>query len=309
MGNGSSNYLVRIRLEESRYFMQYLYDLTSDPYWQKVAIVHWLIGKIPTEKNFRQWIASNHWPYKRFALKAIRQQWQINDYADSDKIRFNGSADLLDYPFTCEIKLTTGQRLWVSRNITSVVEGIGTDDVGGIYYRGIQRRNDTILSSKLPSWTFCSKEVAMTYAGDTGIVYRARIEAYNPFINSPRDAFIDYDTVVNRLGEIHAQACFQYHAEWVMATDAWADIEKEFGDRFQPKDDDYLTPVHKMTHLQPELLPRLCIQIYVLLDGPLFISILKQRGYDCAIYRGSGESLDTHEFRVWDRELITVMDD
>lgn len=190
---------------------------------------------------------------------------------------------------------------------TSSAKGMELPEVAGTYYRGMQRKSDPMLKSKLPSVTFSSLEVAKQYAGDNGVVYEAYIEGYKPFVNTPRDAFVDFDTIKARVGVREAKKFFGRHPASVISTDAWSDMLKELGrDPHQGKGVQYKL-LSDLLKTNSGLLSRLCIQIWHLLDDRYVINVLTEKGYDCAVYRGSGVSWDTHEVRIWSSNNATEL--
>jgi hypothetical protein len=161
------------------------------------------------------------------------------------------------------------------------------------------------LATRLASLTFVNdRSVAEHYARspnnphDTvtqATLIGARLQLTAPIFNDPSDALMDYTVLAQAMGEDRATRIFARHADHVYNTNAWEEVAEQ----------GYVS-VQDVSQRQPALLHTLCIQLWPLLDCPVTVAEFQAAGYDGAIHRGSGESMNAVEYRVFDRSQITV---
>ena len=164
--------------------------------------------------------------------------------------------------------------------------------------------SDTGVKTLLGSLSFGDAQTASTYAcepnnsthtADSPRIYGAYLIMNNPFFNDGGDPFIDFSHVEARLGKQLADHFFLKHAASAENTNNWQeeiDPDNEWGS---------IAEFHKH---HPERMNELYMELYYLLDDPEFVNILKEKGFDGAIYSGSGANGGEDEFRVFDKTSI-----
>lgn len=175
-------------------------------------------------------------------------------------------------------------------------------------YRGEHGRHTDYIQTELPTISFGCREIAVEYARNPNRPYHQvecsrLIEAYvnitNPVFNNPRDSYIDYDDLVEIVGISNANMLFCRFAEVVMVTDSW---------QYMCEDSERSWPgVEEVVGNRLDLMSKLCMQIYPLLDDPSFIKLVASLGYDGAVHMGSGVGNAKTEYRVFDEGQIFIM--
>lgn len=172
-------------------------------------------------------------------------------------------------------------------------------------YRGQYGEHSDTPTTRLGSLSLGDLETAHIYAhspnqrGDRIIepcILQVDIEYQHPFVNTPGDAFIDYIDLEARLGTESALTYGGLDDTCLVRCEAWNEMCALTGTLWPT-----LSDVYKVA---PHLLTEVSFQLYRLLDDHAFVQLLRQRGYDTAIYRSSGVSLHTHEVRVIDITCI-----
>ncbi len=167
-----------------------------------------------------------------------------------------------------------------------------------LFYRGEYGPSISTISSYLPSVSFGSKRAAEHYAtypnrrGDAVCIPRvmiARLEIERPVFDKPNDAFVDLDELEQLFDVSVVNELLIRHIDDISSTGAWENLQAE-------QASDWLT-----------VMQALCCQMYRLLDDPYFIELCLAHGYDGAFYRGSGETLDEVEARVFRTDQIDVI--
>lgn len=125
-------------------------------------------------------------------------------------------------------------------------------------------------------------------------VYPAYLVIKNPIINDPHEAFMEFSHLQSKIGLDLATEFFLKNAQWVEHTDNWGNIASDGG----------FSDVKEFHDKCPERMPELYTQLWPLLDDPAFIKVMKAKGFDGAIYQGSGETLDEAEYRVFDSSSV-----
>lgn len=159
------------------------------------------------------------------------------------------------------------------------------------------------MQTLLGSLSFGSKEAASHYATSPNRrdakavaprVYPAHLLIENPFFNNPNDPFIDFNIVEEKLGVEIATQYFVKYAGYAENTNNWLEIND--GSQFQGVED--------FARKHPERMGELYMELYPLLDDPEFIRILRDHGFDGAVYSGSGETALEPEYRVFDERNV-----
>lgn len=169
-------------------------------------------------------------------------------------------------------------------------------------YRGEHGRVDSDkpgLQTILGSLSFGSAEAASHYAqnpndhrvtAQESRVYPAYLVVKNPIINDPHEAFMEFSYLQHQIGTSLAVEFFLKNSQWVEHTDNWGEIA----------DQGNFSSVQEFYEKCPERMPELYTQLWPLLDDPAFISVLKEKGFDGAVYQGSGETAHEAEYRVFE---------
>ncbi|MBB4867171.1 hypothetical protein HNP46_006082 [Pseudomonas nitritireducens] len=166
------------------------------------------------------------------------------------------------------------------------------------------------MHTLLPSLSFASARIASAYswadigedawcraepsAADAPRVYPVYLDMKNPAFNQPNDPFLEYTDLVRVLGEDLAMHFMVQHEQLAMQTGAWEELSDELG----------CSSIAQVANKDRARLNELYIQLYPLLDDPDFIGVLRQAGYDGAIYTGSGVGLREVEYRVFDESSV-----
>lgn len=125
-------------------------------------------------------------------------------------------------------------------------------------------------------------------------VYPAYLVIKNPIINDPHEAFMEFSHLQSKIGLNLAAEFFLKNAHWIEHTDNWANIASNGG----------FSNVKEFHENCPDRMSELYTQLWPLLDDPAFIKILKEKGFDGAIYQGSGDTSDEAEYRVFDPSSV-----
>lgn len=150
--------------------------------------------------------------------------------------------------------------------------------------------------------SFGTKEVANTYAmqpndsRDTAEAPRVMpvyLKIERPIVNDPHDPFIELSTIATALGEKEAKRIAIKFADQIENTNNWQD---DLGKRYKS--------VREMLKKDPAALSKLFFSVHEYLDDPKEIAKLKAAGFDGAIHQGSGASLDSAEYKVFDESQV-----
>lgn len=161
------------------------------------------------------------------------------------------------------------------------------------------------LSTRLATLTFVEDRVAAEHYArqpnrrqDQALqptLIQARLAITRPIVNTPDDPFLDFPVLAEQVGHDRALGIFLRHQADVMHTNAWADVAQQG-----------FSSVEDLVARAPELLDHLCVQIFPLLDEAQTVAQLREAGFDGAIHRGSGVTMDTVEYRVFAPTQVTV---
>lgn len=165
------------------------------------------------------------------------------------------------------------------------------------------------LSSRLGSYSFSDSEgVAQMYAQIPNerthsheathcFLIKAEIEIQNPVFNIPSDPMIDFSDLVEKMGEEAATQIFLDHQQHVMNTCAWSD---EFYGKYKD--------VAELIEKSPTDVWQLCVNVYPLLDCKETVQKFKEAGFDGAVHAGNALSMDTVEYKVFDKSQIRIIE-
>jgi hypothetical protein len=120
------------------------------------------------------------------------------------------------------------------------------------------------------------------------------LDIQNPVVNW-KDPFIEYEDLLKSVGaEVTLQLLIK-HEDHVYNTDNWCsniDPDEEYGD------------VATVAEKAPHLLEEIYIDIWPILDDPLFVNEARKRGFDGAIYNGTNQNSRCQEYRVFDASQV-----
>ncbi|MGH7462229.1 MAG: hypothetical protein ACREMA_14555, partial [Longimicrobiales bacterium] len=122
-------------------------------------------------------------------------------------------------------------------------------------------------------------------------VIAVRLNIQRPFINSPRDSFVDFSRIADELGESEAWRLALRHEGHVTNTDYWDDTFEDL-------------TVRAVLSKRPELLREFCMPAWVLFDDESAVRAMKANRFDGGIHAGSGASLDSVEYKVFDEAQV-----
>ena len=164
-------------------------------------------------------------------------------------------------------------------------------------YRGEYGPSDR-LSTELGSYSFGTKDAANLYAADPNKVgnvteamkvFPAQLSIRKPVVNAPGDAFIDLPVLRKALGKKEFDRVVRENADRIEGTNAFEELADAKG----------YTSVLDIIKKNPKDLDNLSTQLYPILDDPRSVKALQRRGYDGAIYGGSGATGGEPEYRVF----------
>lgn len=129
-------------------------------------------------------------------------------------------------------------------------------------------------------------------------VIEADITLRHPFINQPRDAYLDVTTLVLALGVTPARRIALKFAAEIEKTDQWLY-------RIQPSLPTGMTLAGYIKRSNANL-HKLYFQAYPYFDDIEETRLLLKQGYDGAIMVGNAVSMNTIEYRVFDKSTVVV---
>jgi hypothetical protein len=122
-------------------------------------------------------------------------------------------------------------------------------------------------------------------------VFPVYLDIRNPVVNW-EDPFIEYPEILAAVGEELALKLLIKHQNYVFHTSNWReriDPQGTYGD------------VATLAEKAPHLIKDLYLDIFPILDDHEFVEAAKKRGFDGAIYNGTGENLLQQEYRIFDQ--------
>lgn len=159
------------------------------------------------------------------------------------------------------------------------------------------------FQSKRGSYSFGDTRIASIYAvSGTGRlscsaedaaprIFPVYLDIRNPVVNWA-DLFIEYPQLLEAVGAEWAIKLLIRHEYHVYNTNNWVE-------RIDP--DGLYGDVATLVKMAPHLVEDLYLDIYPVLDDADFVEIAKSRGFDGAIYNGTGQNLLTREYRIFDQ--------
>lgn len=187
-------------------------------------------------------------------------------------------------------------------------DGLITDEDGKplVLYRG--QHGSTSIQTRLPSISFGTTSAASLYANspnDQGKdtvaknpnVTRAHLKIKKPMLNDVDDPFMDLSVLIDAVSDKVVRAAAVRHADHIENTNNWDDISSETGIDF----------VGQFLEKYPERLADLYTHAFPLFDDTKVIDALNDAGFDGAIYGGVGDNALEAEYRVFDKDQITVV--
>lgn len=137
-----------------------------------------------------------------------------------------------------------------------------------------------------------------TNSGDyyTSRVFEVYLVLNRPFINQPKDPFLEMGWVANCLGLSEARRIAIRFAKYIEETDNWQ-LEINPEKKFKGVADYINSPIGDVT--------KLYFQAYRFFDSLMEVRRLRQLGYDGAIHAGSGVgSAHRPEYCVFDQKQV-----
>ena len=157
---------------------------------------------------------------------------------------------------------------------------------------------DDVIQTRQGSITFSSAEAASSYATEPNVtgeaalaprVIPAFLKIKKPFINQPDDPFVDFGDIIAAVGLPEAKRIALKYADHIENTNNWEDFQDDFAS------------VADLIKNAPGRLNELYFDAFRLLDDREVVKKLKAAGFDGAIHRGSGVTLDDVEYKVFSR--------
>lgn len=181
------------------------------------------------------------------------------------------------------------------------------DGTPRLVYRGEHGSTDggdPGVRSLYPSLSFGDAQTASLYAmepndrkhtAESPRVYPAYLIIKKPFIVTDGDPFVDFAYLEKHLGKDVAVQFFLKNANKVEETNNWQDDINA---------DDKWSGIREFYQNEPDRMGELYTELFPMLDDPEFIKILQAKGYDGAIYGGSGANALDDEYRVFDQSGV-----
>jgi hypothetical protein len=164
-------------------------------------------------------------------------------------------------------------------------------------YRGEYGPSDR-LSTESGSYSFGTRDAANLYATEPNNlnavteamkVFPAQLSIRKPLINTPGDPFIDLPVLRKALGKKEFDRVVRENADRIEGTGAFDELADAKG----------YTSVLDLMKKNPKDLDSLYTEIFPILDDPKTVKTLQRRGYDGAIYGGSGATALEPEYRIF----------
>jgi len=201
-------------------------------------------------------------------------------------------------------------RKLTDRKINLLLRNTAVKDSAGVplvVYRGehgTQDGSNQGLQTLLGSLSFGSAKGASMYAehpNDSNViaqsprVYPAYLIINKPFVVDADDPFVDFSHLEKHLGSDVAIEYFTKFAGHAENTNNWAD---------EINGTNQFSGVAEFLKIHPERGGELYANLWPFLDDQDFIALLKAKGFDGAIYAGSGETMLEAEYRVFDEHSV-----
>ena len=195
---------------------------------------------------------------------------------------------------------TLAKKTFAKGGMVKALKGTKAVDEKGspvMAYRGEYGPSDK-LSTELGSYSFGTKDAANLYATEPNNfsnaaeamkVFPAQLSIRKPVVNAPGDSYIDLPALRKALGKKEFDRVVRKNAGSIEDTQAFVDLADAKG----------YTSVLDLMKKNPKDLDNLYTQLYPILDDPRSVKALQRRGYDGAIYGGSGATGGEAEYRVF----------
>jgi hypothetical protein len=196
------------------------------------------------------------------------------------------------------VKMQAGGLL--SRLRQGALKGTQAVDEAGkpvMAYRGEYGPSNS-MSTNLGSYSFGTKEAANLYASEPNNakatveamkVFPAQLSIRKPLINDPGDPFVDLKLLKQALGPKEFDRVVKKNIGFVEGTNAFEELADAKG----------YNSVLDLMKKNPKDLDNLYMEVYPILDDVKAVKTLQRKGYDGAIYGGSGATAHEPEYRVF----------
>lgn len=170
---------------------------------------------------------------------------------------------------------------------------------------GVLEGNIQGLHSALSSYSFSSCAVANVYAqsaNDRSLwgneaqprLIPCYLKMENPVFTRVDDPYVDFNDLVALMGTVEAMQLFTRLSDYVEDTNAFCEINEGFG----------IQSLAGLINTMPQMLEKLYVHTFRILDDDQFIAWCKENGYDGALHPGSGASMDAVEYRVFSEDQV-----
>jgi hypothetical protein len=184
--------------------------------------------------------------------------------------------------------------------VVNALKGTKAVDKSGkpvVAYRG-EYGPDASLSTRGGSLTFGTKEAANLYATspnnsasavEAAKVFPSYLSIRKPFLTDPDDPFVDLGVLRKALGNKEFKRVVEKNVDYIERTGGYDELATAKG---------YMSALDAMKK-DPKAFDKLYMEAYPVLDDPRAVKALQKRGYDGAIYGGSGATAMEAEYRVF----------
>lgn len=178
-----------------------------------------------------------------------------------------------------------------------------------IAYRGEHGEPDgrDKFQTRLGSLSFSSIEAAKTYASSPNNrrdqvklprVIKAEIEILNPIFNNGEDPFVDFDILRPVIGDQRLTELARDLEPHLLNTDNFLTIL----DKHQCETLDQL-----LAKAGTDILDDLYVDAYPIFDESKYIDWFREAGYDGAVHRGAGATMDDVEYKIFSPDQAKVL--
>jgi hypothetical protein len=197
-------------------------------------------------------------------------------------------------------QITTQPPEYQKGGVVNALKGTKAVDKSGkpvVAYRG-EYGPDASLSTRGGSLTFGTKEAANLYATspnnsasavEAAKVFPSYLSIRKPFLTDPDDPFVDLGVLRKALGNKEFKRVVEKNVDYIERTGGYDELATAKG---------YMSALDVMKK-DPKAFDKLYMEAYPVLDDPRAVKALQKRGYDGAIYGGSGATAMEAEYRVF----------
>jgi hypothetical protein len=170
-------------------------------------------------------------------------------------------------------------------------------------YRGQHGAFEHWTETALGSLSFGSVEAASWYAMEPNNrehvvqapkVFPVFLDIRKPFLVSFEDPFVDLSHHASVFGMPETKRVALKYKDHIYNTQAWEDVAVAAG----------FGTIEAVVEHRPDLLMGLCFELYNLLDDAAEVALLRGKGFDGAIYGGSGQTALETEYRVFSESQV-----